>query len=510
MKKKKLYFLLLILTMILNGMFAQSGALDSDYGNSEGIQKINFISGEEKMYLSATDSQDRTWIAGWTEGQDHKNIILTRIDKGGNYDESFAGTGFMALDLFNKEDEVPRGLATHNDNLYLCGLFVDNGKTHPFVVNFNKDGSINESFGKEGIFVTTDVDMEITDIALNDEGSIFLAGTIESNTIVLKILPDGSDFDKNFGYFGGTTVEREGTESSSIDIDEEGNIYVFGYVESGDIVKGMITSFTKNGAINTNFHPSGQVIFEWPSGEHLLIHDGIYHDEYDVLYVTGRTYDQSTGVMKAVVIALTKQGEIIPSFGDGGYFEIETDDNFTSLSTKIEYNTHGLFMAVSILINPGDVLSGVLHLDQLGGRISTFGDNGIATVNVIEDDLDQAGSLSLQSDDKIVLVGHADSPSIGVFGFAARFDYNFTSNIKELAFESEMTIYPNPSREVLTVSIQDNKLEKRKFSIKDLLGRTLVEGIIHGKMSKIDVRDLFPGQYVLKIEGQGPQLWTKI
>jgi hypothetical protein len=77
-----------------------------------------------------------------------------------------------------------------------------------------------------------------------------------------------------------------------------------------------------------------------------------------------------------------------------------------------------------------------------------------------------------------------------------------TSDIN--AFEYE--IYPNPTADILTVSIQDDVFETRYYEMIDLSGRILNRVFTNEKVLQLDMKGFIDGQYIIKVYGENDQI----
>ena len=60
-----------------------------------------------------------------------------------------------------------------------------------------------------------------------------------------------------------------------------------------------------------------------------------------------------------------------------------------------------------------------------------------------------------------------------------------------------MEVYPNPANDFLTVNVNP-EFSNAVFSITDICGKILVQGILSSGETKININDLSPGLYILK------------
>jgi len=450
----KHYFLLPLVLLLFNFANGQSGTIDPSYANGDEIRTINFLEEEELISYSVTDSQDRTWIAGQTYVDGDWRIILTRLDAEGNYDESFGGTGYAVIELGASNNERIKGIALQNDNLFVAGVFLDNGVSTPFLISYSAEGSLNTDFGTFGAFVADVIDMDISGIYIDQSGSIYLTGAIENNVIVLKVEADGSDFDQDFGFFGATVADFPSVDRPvAIDMDAAGNIYVFGYGKLNDITRGHVTSFTPTGFKNTGFTANGRKSITWPDDKQFFVSDGLIHSSNQKIYLSGRTRNPNTGGLNTAAVAIDLNAQQDMNFGQNGWMETDLAIGGDDFSNAMEEGLNGLYLAVSIQESPNGSNSGILHIDETGARVESFGNLGVAKLNVIQAGADHGFSISFQSDDKVLLVGIAETNDEGIFGYATRLLNEVSTSSTEDIYLEEILLYPNPASDFLRVNV---------------------------------------------------------
>ncbi len=504
--------LLLFITALLGQfLFGQSGTLDLSYANDAGFRTLNFLAEEELTPYSVTDSQNRTWIAGQTAIDGNWRIILSRLDAEGNYDQSFGGTGYAVINLGGNQFEFIKGIALQNDDLIITGVIVENGEFTPFLVSYTSEGSLKTDFGEFGAFVPTAVNMDVTGIQVDESRSIFLSGGIEDNVLAVKGLPDGSGFDHTFGFFGAAIADFPSVDRSvCIDFDTDGNVYVFGYGELNGVIRGHVTAFTSTGEKNSDFTANGRKSITWPDDKEFLVSDGLIHSGNQKIYLSGSTRNPDTEALNTAAVAITLAAEQDMNFGQGGWLEPDLGIGGADVSHAIVEGLNGLYLAVGIQEFPQGINSGVLHIDEDGQWVQSFGGLGLSTVNLIEVGDDYGLSISFQSDDRLILVGVGETEEIGIFGYATRLFNDISSSVNNDIFLSQLKVYPNPTTEFLQVSLTKEAPTGLPYSIFGIDGTLQLQGRLQSLQQDIDVSVLPAGQYVLQIPGHYPQQWIKM
>ena len=64
---------------------------------------------------------------------------------------------------------------------------------------------------------------------------------------------------------------------------------------------------------------------------------------------------------------------------------------------------------------------------------------------------------------------------------------------------TDITIYPNPTSEKLTLSLDSEQAKNKTYILCDITGNTILEGKILSSQTQLDVSQLSPAIYLLKI-----------
>ena len=70
---------------------------------------------------------------------------------------------------------------------------------------------------------------------------------------------------------------------------------------------------------------------------------------------------------------------------------------------------------------------------------------------------------------------------------------------KSLNHKNNLLIYPNPAKDELIVSGNFSENENSVYSIKNILGETLITGILSGDKTIINIGNLSKGIYIIKV-----------
>ena len=187
----------------------------------------------------------------------------------GSLDASF-GTGGKVVTSINAGTDKAHSVALQTDQKIVVAGVTDSPATgKDFVcVRYNTDGSLDNSFGTNGI-VTTDLQLGSDDVAyslaIQSDGKIVLGGYSDDGSLkkaaLIRYNPNGT-VDTNFGTNGRVLTAFEGTQANEIKVVKihalTGNIVVGGNTVISSLkAKPVVARYTNTGALDPTFSNTG-------------------------------------------------------------------------------------------------------------------------------------------------------------------------------------------------------------------------------------------------------------
>src|SRR5437867_4694315 len=300
------------------------------------------------------------------------------------------------------------------------------------------DGDLDPTFGTGGQ-VTTDLSRS-TDIAnavaVQSDGKLVVVGQTYKNNdystedfAVARYNTDGT-LDTTFGRGGKVRTDFPGLAAvpSSVVIQPDGKIVVAGgafptFTFLGDF---KVVRYKPNGALDTSFGDGGIVTTTFPEGSYAF--DVALQPDGKIIAAGTVFVDFNPGDQSDTDFALARynsDGTPDATFGSGGQVSTDfvgmEDDAFSVL-----IQSDGKIVAVGSANSPATYydFAAVRYLSN--GTIDTaFGVAGKVSTDFGDHNFDRAQSAALQSDGKIVAAGFAISHGGGVQNFAVA---RYTSN----------------------------------------------------------------------------------
>jgi uncharacterized delta-60 repeat protein len=301
------------------------------------------------------------------------------------------------------------------------------------------DGDLDPTFGSGGQ-VTTDFRKSAdaaAAVALQLDGKLVVGGSTFRNNdssgedfALARYNPDGT-LDRTFGKQGKVSTDFPdlAAEISAIAIQPDGRILVAGgtfpvFVFLGDLT---LARYNSNGALDRSFGNGGIVKLEFGAQGSYGFSVALQPD--GKILVAGTHFvdfnsDDSSDTDFALA-RLNSDGTLDSSFGNGGL--VTTDfDGFNDDAFSVLVQPDGRIILVGSAKNPTNFYDFAAARYLPDGTIDTsFGSAGKVRTDFGGRDFDRARSAVLQPDGKLVAAGFATSHNGGMQNFAvARYDSN--------------------------------------------------------------------------------------
>ncbi|MBK8822894.1 MAG: cadherin domain-containing protein [Anaerolineales bacterium] len=161
----------------------QDGSLDTSTFGTNGKGTATFAFTNFQSYNMTVQTDGKIIVLAAKDG----NVALVRCNSNGTLDTSFGGTGIMTTD-FGGEEQAD-DLVIQSD-----GKIIIEGKTSGLyssdflLVRYNRDGSLDTTFGANGKVITDfgSSDDTATGIALQPDNKVIIVGTSGENAIMAR------------------------------------------------------------------------------------------------------------------------------------------------------------------------------------------------------------------------------------------------------------------------------------------------------------------------------------
>ncbi len=307
----------------------EDGSLDPSFNDSGIVLLTNFT--ESYAYAVQTRSDQKLLVAGTAADANYAfSGLVLRINQDGSLDQSFGQNGIATFRLagdtyFNAMQILP------NNKIVVAGSALDTAfKNQPIVMQLNEDGSLDSSFGIDGVasVPVTEIDNKFNKISVQADGKIVAAGhygnpiTIDGQTdfdiLIARFTTDGQ-LDASFS---GDGILIDQVSPSYIDdifglgINSEGKILVAGYATLADFsYDAIVLQYNSDGTRDLNF--ADDFMYRYSNAAQDVFLD-LTIQANDAILVAGTTGGFFFDNRDFVLVRLKKDGSLDEDFGTAG------------------------------------------------------------------------------------------------------------------------------------------------------------------------------------------------
>ncbi len=315
------------------------------------------------------------------------------------------------------------------------------------LVRYNPDGSLDTTFGGDGVVITPVTAGTVTEmansVALQADGKLVVAGVGSGPDFALARFNVDGSLDTTFGGGDGVVTTTVGAgfardEALRVTVQGDGKIVVVGYVQNvstfpppfapqfADIA---VARYNPDGSLDTSFGGGdGIVITEIGTGALADVGSDVLVQADGGILVAGFTNSTAT-LQDFVLVRYTASGALDTTFGggDGIVSTAVMPGNFNDQGRSILQQPDGRIVIVgqtSPVNGSSDFALARYNAD--GTQDATFGTNGVV-VHAVSTNPDQAVDVVRQADGKLLVAGTVLSTGAGGSDFAiVRYNVNGT------------------------------------------------------------------------------------
>jgi uncharacterized delta-60 repeat protein/CSLREA domain-containing protein len=415
-------FALLLWSSYAFTAYARPGDLDPGFGqNGTVTTPIGEAVTTEEANSVVLQGDGKVVAGGYTNRNGNVDFALARYNADGTLDSSF-GTGGEVVTAISSASDVINAVAVQSDGKIIAAGITGagTGQQNIALARYNSDGSLDTSFGSNGIVITVlgPPENRANAVALQRDGKIVVAGSSWSNSArfgaVLRYNSDGS-LDSSFGQNGIALISNLSSEQpNAIVVQADGKLVTAGTTFNGVHAKISLIRLTSGGAYDSTFGNGGKVLTSVSAGADIANDLAVQAD--GKLVAAGST----TGSLgeDTLVVRYNRDGSLDSSFGSGGSVATPVvEGNDHALGVAIQSDGKIVTSGEAEIAGPSTAFSTVRY--QANGALDTsFGNQGIALTPVISRSSrgplavpsspftsSGAHDLAVQSDGRIVSAG---------------------------------------------------------------------------------------------------------
>ena len=263
----------------LGRVYAAAGNLDPAFGN--GGKVFTHIGFGDRVTSLAFQPDGKIIAAGASGNRGiffASDFAIVRYNADGSLDTSFGAGGKVTTDFFDYEDYINAVALQTDGKIVVAGRARDGALAYFGLARYNRDGSLDSTFGSGGKVVTSFFGHgdDPHALAIQPDGKLVVAGTAFSassitgddvpnaNFGLARYNSDGS-LDPTFGSVGKVSTDL-GNDSgiTAIAIQPDGKIVAGGNTSSRDTNTDFaLARYNEDGTLDSSFGSSGIVVTDF-------------------------------------------------------------------------------------------------------------------------------------------------------------------------------------------------------------------------------------------------------
>ncbi len=234
----------------------------------------------------------RIVLAGYANSGVNDDFALVRYNADGSLDGTFGVDGKVTTVGAAGADRIYAAAAYPGGRILAGGEMRNTANTSVDfgLARYNANGSLDTSFGSNGVLLTSPAGGSeyVYALLVLPDGRILAAGEANGDAILVRLLPNGA-YDLTFGTAGRSIVPvLSGTDSIyGIALQPDGKIVATGRTHNGSNYDLLVLRFLGNGQLDSSFGTSGRLIMPYGTGDDYGRAIAVQND--GAIVVTGHT-----------------------------------------------------------------------------------------------------------------------------------------------------------------------------------------------------------------------------
>jgi uncharacterized delta-60 repeat protein len=478
----------------------EDGSLDASFATNGVFNFVNPL-GSDFAYDIELLSDGKFLITGATSlSVTNTQFALMRLTEDGLLDDTFGTGGVFTFDLDGGEDYSRQVLVTGDGYIMVGSSMVPNMMNNRIgLVKCDLNGTLDSQFGNEGSIIHTfsnDADVTPMGAAMTETGLILISGysndpnTFSDYFMLAQFAANGQPN----ATFDDDGIWVDAFPGRFYDVEIFGNsFYVCGNT-SGASNNFIIRAYGFDGGADSAFGDNGEVLYAFSGGD--VFYDMTF-DGAGNIYACGTSGDFFT--RDIYIAAFDNTGASITTWG--------TNSGYTSTVLGSSFEE-----AYGIQIAPESKLIIAGFTNQLEGNdftVCRYNNNvDLAPVNGCTQNNACNYNLDANIDDaSCIFPGDPCddlNPDTVDDAYNPNCECEGTVGVDEISTISEITLFPNPTQEILNIQFSSLQGKYTNATIIDVTGRIVQqEKLLIGtgtNTSRINVSNLSNGLYSLVIE----------
>ena len=484
--------------------FSQNYSLDTTFGSNG----INYTANASECVKSIFATDNKILTTGFILSNNFDLVthtVVVKLNSNGLADTTFGNNGLIQTNVDYKD--TPHGIATQpNGKILVAGSFtIESPSTgifprNPYVIRYNTDGSLDTTFGANGILkifnFNTVTSTNAYSIVPLSNGKIFVSISGNSsnlNSALIRLNEDGT-FDTSFADNGILRFDTNSYRFSIIDIikTDDNKILLCGADRTiSNNFKSSVIKLNLDGSYDTTFADNGKLVLD------IFTATSASNYEYfkdlkkcpDGTFIAGGWLSNNNSIIK-----FNSFGQLITSFGTNGLLQnfYYNNNNSQVLYGDLDIQSDNKIIVGGTMSNDGMIpIIKITRLYQNGSLDLTFNSTGDILVDVTPSN-DNLKTVNVDFQNSIIMSGWSQYNGDSAIVHSKIVPNNLSVN----DFRSNFTIYPNPISDQINFS---DTIALKLVQIYNVNGVLLSEYKNPGVVNFLKV-ELNTGFYICKIE----------
>ncbi len=417
--KKSLLFIFVIASVAKQyTASAQAGSLDPAFGTG-GIVITPIGGGSDGGKAVAIQTDGKLIVAGSAYNGTDADFAMVRYNKNGTLDNTF-GVGGVVLTDFGGLDDGAESIKIQNDGKIVLagstGLYTNQNIA---VARYNVDGTLDNTFDTDGKLIT---DFGSDDFAysatIQADGKIVVVGGSgiypDYDFALARYNTDGS-LDNSFDSDGKvlTSLGNNVAVCNSVTIQADDKIVVVGWNHNGTDYDCALARYNTDGSLDNSFNTNGKIIIALGNSDDALYSVAMQSD--DKIVAVGAVYNTG-GYNDFVLVRYNTDGTIDTGFDTDGIVTTDLAGGVDE-ANSVALQSDGKIMVAGTAYIGASSDFGLTRYNSDGSLDNTFDIDGKVLTDFASS-YDYGFAIALQGDGKIVLAGYSYNGTDNDFAMA--------------------------------------------------------------------------------------------
>jgi uncharacterized delta-60 repeat protein len=498
MKKLYLYITLAIIWfMAIAARAQQAGALDTTFSVDGKV--ITFIGSGYAEGRGVAIQADGKIVAGghfYVSGS-NTDFAIVRYTTEGILDNTFGNAGIASAGIGTNADNGNALLIQEDGKILIAGSTHNSNDNDLALVRFNMNGTLDNTFGSNGIVVTNlGAAVEGANaMVLQSDGKIIIGGTSIGNLsnadfALVRYNINGTP-DSTFGYGGivKTDINNSYDYVNALVMQEDGKIVACGTTAGPGPQDFVAVRYNTDGTLDNTFGSGGKAVTVVGAGTDEAFAALV---QLDGKIVLAGASDAGNSNYDFAMVRLNDNGSLDYSFGSWG--KVITSFGANDKGRAVILQTDGKIILAGSSVTGNNSDFAIARYNINGSLDYTFDYDGRATTD-FGSGYDAANAIATQSDGSIVVCGTSLQTN-NTFALA-RYIGNVNLAVPEKTKKEKLLVYFNTYSNELVVSGTE---DKGAINVFDIIGNKVASSESSNKKTVINVGPVTPGVYLLNYE----------